>query len=209
MTAAVPEVASELLDRVAGYLAEAGPQHASLRPMAKATGVSTYKLLYYFGSKEEIVRRALERLRERQLADIRAHVEAHPNATVGETMKRYWRWFLEPAHRARSRLLLEAGALALHDPASYPASLRAPQLEGVEMETRIIEAAGVPREEAEVLATLVCNAVRGLQIDLLHTGDEDRITRAVDVLAEQIDDRISRLQGLAEPAGAGTKGDGM
>src|ERR1051326_5685416 len=56
----------ELLDAVADYLAKHGAAGLSLRPLAKAVGSSPRVLLYYFGSKEEMLSKALARSRERQ-----------------------------------------------------------------------------------------------------------------------------------------------
>jgi AcrR family transcriptional regulator len=51
-----------------GHLTTHGVVELSLRPLAKAVGSSPRVLLYYFGSKEEMMVKALARLRERQRA---------------------------------------------------------------------------------------------------------------------------------------------
>ena len=56
----------ELLDAIVGYLVKHGVAELSLRPLAKAVGSSPRVLLYYFGSKEELLTKAIRRLRERQ-----------------------------------------------------------------------------------------------------------------------------------------------
>jgi AcrR family transcriptional regulator len=57
-----------LLDAVVKYLATHGVADVSLRPLAKAVGSSPRGLLYYFGSKEELVALAFAQLRDRQRA---------------------------------------------------------------------------------------------------------------------------------------------
>src|SRR5260370_38611063 len=59
---------AQLLDAIVVYLVKHGVSELSLRPLAKAVRSSPRVLLYYFGSKEELVARALERMRERQRA---------------------------------------------------------------------------------------------------------------------------------------------
>ena len=58
---------AELLDAVVTPLAEGGLADVSLRPMAKALGVSVNGLVHHFGSKEEIVVAALRRANEMQM----------------------------------------------------------------------------------------------------------------------------------------------
>src|ERR1700704_2296949 len=57
---------AQLLDAIVDHLVNHGVADLSLRPLAKAVGSSPRVLLYYFGSKEELVVKALARLRERQ-----------------------------------------------------------------------------------------------------------------------------------------------
>ena len=56
----------ELLDAIVAYIAANGIAELSLRPLAKAVSSSPRVLLYYFGSKENLVAEAIRRMRERQ-----------------------------------------------------------------------------------------------------------------------------------------------
>src|SRR6478609_2759804 len=47
----------ELLDQVVRYLADHGLAGASLRPMAKALGVSLNGLVHHFGTKADLLRK--------------------------------------------------------------------------------------------------------------------------------------------------------
>src|SRR5688500_15223083 len=60
--AAVPEESAErqrLLDLVAGYCIEHGVADLTLRRVAEAVGSNNRMLLYYFGSKEQMIATAL------------------------------------------------------------------------------------------------------------------------------------------------------
>lgn len=115
---------AELLDKLLGYSATHGLSEVSLRPLAAAVGSSPRVLLYFFGSKAELVR------------------EVHRHA-----------------RREQLRVLDEA----LHGHADGAAALRA------------LGVAGRP-------GTLVLAALRGLLLDLLATGDTERVGAAIDVL---------------------------
>lgn len=56
---------SALIDRLADFLLQEGIHAASLRPMAKAAGLSDRMLLYYFKDKGEVLTAALTRIAER------------------------------------------------------------------------------------------------------------------------------------------------
>ena len=56
----------ELRAAIIQYLVKHGIADLSLRPLAKAVGSSPRVLLYYFGSKEKIVAKALAEIRDRQ-----------------------------------------------------------------------------------------------------------------------------------------------
>ena len=59
---------AELLDRAVDYVCRHGLAELSLRPLAKAVGSSPRVLLYYFGSKENLVVEIVRRGRDRQHA---------------------------------------------------------------------------------------------------------------------------------------------
>ena len=61
-----PERRAELLDQVVGYLGRHGIAGVSLRPVARALGVSVNALVHHFGSKDELVVAALRRAAEIQ-----------------------------------------------------------------------------------------------------------------------------------------------
>jgi AcrR family transcriptional regulator len=61
-----PERRAELLDEVVSYLGRHGVAGVSLRPVARALGVSVNALVHHFGSKDELVVAALRRAAEIQ-----------------------------------------------------------------------------------------------------------------------------------------------
>jgi AcrR family transcriptional regulator len=188
----------ELLDAVVDYLAQHGLADVSLRPMAKALGVSVNALVHHFGSKEELVVTALHRAAELQdEVEDRwlARVPAMPEA---ELMRRWWRWLnASPANLAIVRLGIEAAALDA-TASGLPGAVRADQIGRwrASIEERLM-AEGVPVEDAAVEASLAKAMFTGLIVDLLATGERRRLTAALEVgLA-----RLERLVPATTPYG--------
>lgn len=166
----------ELLGASYEFVLENGLADLSLRPLSRAIGSSPRVLLYLFGSKEGLVRELLARARLDELAALEDVAGEGLDATVG----RLWEWLSAPAHRRLLVLWLEAYARSLVEPDGPWAGYARQTVEdwlGVlaraqparERRTR----AGLARRTA-ALALL-----RGAMLDLLATGDEQRISRAL------------------------------
>src|SRR6056297_557967 len=190
----VSEATSDLLDRVTDYLVEHGLDDLSLRPIAESLGVSTYKLVYHFGSKDEMIERALAHASARQVAEVRSWLEKRPSASVGDIMNAYWDWFLAEDHREPTQLMFEANGLASRR-SDGTGPLRAMVLDGVDVEEQILERALAPRATRQRLATLICATCWGLQLDVLNTGDVARTTAAWRAFAADVDAEIARARG--------------
>jgi AcrR family transcriptional regulator len=76
-----PDRKPELLEAVVGYVAEHGLGDLSLRPLAEALGVSTYTLVYHFGSKEQLVVEVLASVEARQKVLVERWSRASPTST--------------------------------------------------------------------------------------------------------------------------------
>ena len=68
----------ELLDQVVRYLADHGLAGASLRPMAKALGVSLNGLVHHFGTKTDLLVAALARANELQQRESEGWLACNP-----------------------------------------------------------------------------------------------------------------------------------
>ena len=82
---------AELLDRAVDYVCRNGLAELSLRPLAKAVRSSPRVLLYYFGSKEELVVEIVRRGRARQRAMmVNLKLTDFRPARVARTLWREW-----------------------------------------------------------------------------------------------------------------------
>ncbi len=187
----------ELLNAAYEYVLGNGLGDMSLRPLAKQIGSSPRVLLFLFGSKEGLIRALLARAREeelRYLAELREH------RGIAETGRDVWAWLADPGHRALLALWVEGYARSLlgepgpwadfgrdtvRDWLNLLAARQAPSAErhvpsaarhdpGAER-----QAPSTDDAEADAERTLLLAVLRGALLDLLATGDTDRVTRAV------------------------------
>ena len=170
----------ELLDQVVRYLADHGLAGASLRPMAKALGVSLNGLVHHFGTKTDLLVAALARANELQQRESEGWLACNPALSQADLLRKWWRWInAAPEHLALVRLGLEAAALDATG-GGLPGQVRAEQvgLWRTDIEQRLV-AEGLSAGAAQVEASLVKAMFTGLVVDLIATGNRRRLTRAL------------------------------
>jgi AcrR family transcriptional regulator len=191
MPAAVTDSArkQELLEAAYQYVLGNGLADMSLRPLARQVGSSPRVLLFLFGSKEELTRALLARAREEELRYLaKLRDEHHGLAATGRDV---WAWLADPAHRALLSLWVEGYARSLlGEPGPWADFGRDTVRDWLDLlaERQAAQAAhdGLA-EPAEPVAraeraerTLLLAVLRGALLDLLATGDTERVTSAVE-----------------------------
>ncbi|MCX2947717.1 TetR/AcrR family transcriptional regulator [Lentzea sp. NEAU-D7] len=165
---------TELLEAAYRYVLTHGLADVSLRPLAAAIGSSTRVLLYLFGSKEGLVKALLARARADELA-LLGDIGTGPGVVA-----RLWEWLSAPAHRPLLTLWLEAYARSLVEPdGPWAGFARAT----VEDWLEVLRAAQ-PRDVRDTDAGLAARTrelalLRGALLDLLATGEAERVLSAV------------------------------
>jgi AcrR family transcriptional regulator len=175
--APVSDRRAKLLDEVADYILSNGLADLSLRPLATAIGTSPRMLLYFFGSKERLIAQALAHIRTREQLDFRRAVSRSSSADREGLLLREWKSWSSPRHEKYLRLFFEVYGLALQNPERFPGFLEGAVGEWLPLVERAF-AVAVAREHAQALATLALAVVRGLQLDLLATGQRARTETA-------------------------------
>ena len=156
----------DLLDAAIDYASEHGISELSLRPLAAALDTQAPVLLHHFGSKEQLLVLILNGVRDRLRDRGRAAEGAQPRAGLGAV----WEWASDPAQDAFLRLFFEGYALALRHPERY-----AEFLDRVVQDWLATPMAAVD----DISATLAIATIRGLLLDLLATGQRDRVEAAM------------------------------
>jgi AcrR family transcriptional regulator len=186
----------ELLEQAYRYVLVHGLADVSLRPLAAAVGSSPRVLLFLFGSKDGLVRALLARARADELALLAAARGDGGRGDLAAAVGATWHWLAAERHRQLLRLWVEAFGRSLSQPEG-PWSGFARQT--VEDWLAVLAAAQPPamRGAAGVTErTLALAVLRGALLDLLATGEVERVTAAVD-------EHLRLVAALGNGAGAG------
>ncbi len=175
---------TELLARLLEFSATHGLSEVSLRPLAAAVGSSPRMLLYFFGSKEGLVREVHRHARRLQLDLLAETLRDRADGT--DAVRALWHWISDPAHHDITRFFFESYARSLHDREGAWNGFGERSVR--EWLPEIRRALG----GSETEATLVLAVLRGLLLDLLATGDTERVDAAFEVALRRLEDRSSR-----------------
>jgi AcrR family transcriptional regulator len=176
----------ELLDAIVGHLITHGVAELSLRPLAKAVGCSPRVLLYYFGSKEEMVVKALARLRERQRTTY-SQMKADSFDSPSKACLAIWKHMSAPDSEPLFRLFFEAYALALRHPQRFRDFLHTAIEDWLEFLAIPLCRKGYGKSEARAFATIVLAGFRGFMLDYCASRDRQRLDRALDLWLRGLD----------------------
>jgi AcrR family transcriptional regulator len=167
---------AELLERTIEYVARTNISDLSLRPLAAEIGSSPRVLIYLFGSKDGLLREVLAASRERQLAVVRRAMRE--SAEPAEVLGRLWAWMGEPEHLPIARLFFESYSRSLGGGEPWAAFAADSVREWEAPLRRILTVSGTDREPTDAEVTLTLSVLRGLLLDLLATGEVERIDLA-------------------------------
>ena len=174
----------ELVKQATEVLARTGVIDTSLRTLAAEMGTSARMLVYYFGSKEQLILAVMNGLQEQNV----------PEPELYTTAEELRQWCLDDWHnitrgdqRSRLRILEQVfGAACGQDSpyARYTADTLAQLTHNAQLR---MEAIGMPRPVAETRARLALAAIQGLVIDFFTTDDHERVD---DTYRRMVDDLI-------------------
>jgi AcrR family transcriptional regulator len=168
---------AELLDAVVDYTVEHRFADLSWRPLAAALGVSGTTLVHHFGSKEQMTEAILGRLRERIFAATNAALGDQPDLVTAA--RAVWTRASDPSRDSEFRLFFAVYGHALQDPGQFAGFL---QRVVADWMGALVDAQGPATDPvtARRTATLVIATIRGLLLDLLATGERDRVQDAAE-----------------------------
>jgi AcrR family transcriptional regulator len=170
-----------VLEAAIACLGEDGYAGTSLQRVAARAGVQKRMVLYYFGSRERLVERALQRLADRFLDELEACIDRHaaPNALVDALVDTT---LANLSNRPLLAAYLGLVAESANDP-SLQDTLTAIRGRAAALADRAadrLEAGGrtlsMQRELLFLAATVAAN---GLAVELLERGPSDDLDRAV------------------------------
>ena len=133
-------------------------------------------LLYFFGSKEQLISEVLVQIRLRQRAEFVRAVSG--TGRRKERFLRAWNTWSSPRRGKFWRFCFGVYGFALQNPQQFAEFLKRVIGDWLPPFEQAFGAAGFPPERARSLATLSLAAMRGLQLDRLASGDRSRIDAA-------------------------------
>ena len=172
----------ELLAAATEYVLDNGIADLSLRPVASALGVTHATLLRHFSSKDELLLQVVAKIHADFMIRVDSDAQLRTARSTYEFGQRLWRWLGEPKEQRQFVLLFEIVGRAARGPQREEnQSIINDWLAPVE---KRLARDGWSPSEATARATLLLANVRGLQLDLLMTGDRARVDRAFDLALE-------------------------
>src|SRR3954464_2523883 len=168
----------KLLDAAIAHIAGRGISDLSLRELAAAIGTSHRMLIHHFGGREGLWVAVVREVEARQRALLGDVIPAEP-VSLGEAMRAWWTHISDPALWPNERLFFEIYGQALQ---GRPGTVEL--LDGIidawlEPAATIFAQLGFP--DGEAAARLGIAVTRGLLLDLLATGDREKVDAAMEV----------------------------
>ncbi|AYF76183.1 TetR/AcrR family transcriptional regulator [Nocardia yunnanensis] len=167
----------ELLAAATEYVLDHGVQELSLRRAAEALGISHATLIRHFHTKDALISEVLEHIR----ADFEQRLLTEELRTVdspAELLRAAWEHLCRPREQRQFLVLFELVAVAARSPEHPRSRLVTDWLTVIERELTRYR---WPIQTASRTATFILAQVRGLQLDLLTTGDRARVDAAFEM----------------------------
>ena len=174
-----------LLRRIVDYVLKNGVADLSLRPLAEAVDSSPRVLLYYFGSKDDLLVEILAAAGERQRVLYAKLREGIPEESVA-ACRALWDFMASAKSEPVFRLFFEVYGLALQDRKRFASFLEGVVWNWLRMIVSLRIAEGESRKAAESFATMALATFRGLLLDLLATRERKRVDAAFDYWCRMI-----------------------
>ncbi|MGI5454597.1 TetR/AcrR family transcriptional regulator [Streptomyces sp. CA-249302] len=185
-TPALPE-RDRLLRLTADYVLENGVAEMTLRKLGSAIGTNNRMLLYYFGSKEELITAALAEASGRFpiLGKAFAIMDDQPRP-LRERITAAWDAVAAAENLPFHRTFFEVLGLAAHQRGRFDSFLGSVGRDWREQLAASLSGGGVPKAAADDLARELVALWRGLQLDLITSGDRAGTDRVIASAAESI-----------------------
>jgi AcrR family transcriptional regulator len=185
-----------LLAAIIDYLIDKPLSAVSFRTLAEGLSVSTFTLVYHFGTRAELIREVVQAVSERQTYVVRvAEGESRTVEVHLDNIRESWRLSLAERAQQLHRLEFEAAMLESREQRSdrlTQAALDRWNHSGAEA----LMGLGVAPEQAALEARIIVVTIYGLHYDLLVTGDAERVSATLEHALGHYEQRIRALIGV-------------
>jgi AcrR family transcriptional regulator len=185
-----PQRKPQLLADILDYLKDRSLAEVSFRSLAEGLGISSYMLVYHFGTRDQLIADISDRIQASLGPDLAGDLTALDPAGFRQSLLRFWRSSLQEGNRRLQRLGFEAavrGAAAGQDCAAGA------YLSWAEAASGWLRSRGLAPAEAGSRGRMLAAGVHGLLYDVVLTGQLQEATAAFEALLD------SFLAGLEAP----------
>ena len=184
---------AHLLVEIVDYFAERPLAGLSFRTLALGLGVSTYSLVYHFGTREHLLSEIVRAVAEQQAA-AQEHLDGQP-PSVDQFFTRVcaiFDWQFEPQHIKLQRLEFEGAMIEILDREhhTYTRGIYAHWLEVI---TRLLLNLGIDSSDASTEARILTNLFYGFRYDLVLNDDPVTIKHSFSLALERYREHLSAL----------------
>ncbi|MGY3554587.1 AcrR family transcriptional regulator [Williamsia sp. R60] len=166
-------------------------------------GITIATVVRQFGTKEALIEEVSRSINADLLRTLRDDPEL-ADLSPAQTLRTLWRRWLDPAQGRQFRMLFELYALALRHPEQYRWFTESIVTDWLPQIESPLISDGVDPAAARQLSTLVLAVLRGLHLDLVATGDVDRVDAAFELAMATLDPALTP-SAVAKSTNMGTK----
>ena len=181
-----------LLEQIVDYLVDKPLSALTFRGLASALDVSSFTLVYHFGTRDDLVREIIGAIATRQRG---FETVFDPDTVTIDTyfvgLRKTFDFTLAPRNRALQRLEFEAQMIEAVAPDHAVTRIAHEELHARARDT--LFALGLSRAEAAVEAQLIIDTFYGIQVGLVVSGDTKRATAAFDRALQYHRERIAPM----------------
>ncbi|BCW20062.1 TetR/AcrR family transcriptional regulator [Pseudarthrobacter enclensis] len=176
-----PERKTELLGAILDYLMDKTLAELTFRSLADGLGMSSYVLVYHFGSRDQLINDIVVSIESRLDSMRDTDVRDIDRAAWRQFLLDSWRWTMAQRNRHLTRLEFEATAQDIV--AAEPRGTSQEHFRKLHHQTRDwLMVQGVPEEFADTDARLFTSTFYGLQFDFVVMNEPEAATKAFELM---------------------------
>lgn len=171
----------ELLDSIVAIVRRTGLAGFSLDTLAAEIGTSSRMLVYYFGSKDELLGRIVYAIRRDHVQAL----EASSSDTILEAIDAWWGHYR--SNLSDMQFFFHLATRSFEEPEKFKEFSSTAVNLWTSYFHKSLKNDDRSDAEAQALARLVLATVRGLMVDLLVTGDKDQVEASLEAFKARLE----------------------
>lgn len=177
---------TEMLPAIVDVLRKRGPAGFQLGTIAEDLGTSSRMLIYHFGSRDDLLSRVMQLVREQTVGEL----NSPPPFTLDAAIDRWWVYYMD--HLSDIQLFFHLASRRFEEPDRFGEFASSAIDMWRDYFGRAIVVEGFSPEYAAVLGRLVIGALRGITADFLITGDREHVEEALTAFRSLLQLRINQ-----------------